>query len=349
MQQRRTFLKSNLALLGLPLIQGVPAPSHSSTQTKKIKPAPLQAGDIVGICSPAGITYNASELKLVDETFEALGLKTKMGKNVLKRWGYLAGTDEERAADFNEFALDKNIKAILPLTGGWGCARTLPFIHFENIKNNPKIVMGFSDVTALLLALYEKSNLVCFHGPNAHRSVYNPFTVKYVKQLLFNNELVNYINESYADGELVKNRDRIVTINTGIAEGELIGGNLTVLTSLMGTPYFPNMKNKILFLEDVGEKLYRIDRMLTQLRLAGVFKDVSGIIFGNCSKCDHDGDIGGFTLEEVLRINIETSGKPCFTGSMIGHIANKFTIPLGVRARMDAQAGSFILLEKALA
>ena len=339
---RRNFLAS--ASMAAPLMF---SPGIARAKEGVIKPKRLAPGNTIGIISPASITFNSTRLEIVEESLAALDLKIKTGKHALDRWGYFAGKDEDRASDINEMFGDDNIDAIFALTGGWGCARLLPLLDYERIRKNPKILMGFSDVTALLIGIFAKSNLVTFHGPTGN-STWNPFTVDYMRRILFDGEMVTMKNPVDFGDNLTQTKDRIRTITPGKAKGKLVGGNLTVLTTIIGSGYLPDWKGSILFLEDLNESIYRVDRMLTQLHLAGVFDNLAGIVFGKCSDCDPKSHYSGFTLEEVLIDHFKLLGIPVFHGSMIGHIKQKFTVPVGIDVEIDADNGTITMLEQAV-
>jgi muramoyltetrapeptide carboxypeptidase len=258
-----------------------------------------------------------------------------------------AVTDEARAADINSMYSDPDVDAIITLRGGWGCNRILDLIDYKTIAKHPKIIMGYSDITSLLLALNAKTSLVTFHGP-VGISTWNEYSTDYVKRLLFEGQSFTMENPTDKGDNLTQVKDRILTIHGGQAQGKLLGGNLSVLTAMVGSDYLPDFKSNILFLEEVGEDIYRVDRMLTQLKLAGILGEISGFIFGKCSRCDSGESYGSLTLEEVLDDHIKPLGIPAWFGSMIGHIEDKFTIPLGVKAEIDADKGSIKLLEAAV-
>jgi len=264
--------------------------------------------------------------------------------HLMDRYGYLAGTDEARAADINSMYADPEVDAIITLRGGWGCNRILDLIDYKTISKNPKIIMGYSDITSLLLAFYAKTSLVTFHGP-VGISTWNEYSTDFVKRLLFEGESFTMENPTDIGDNLTQVKNRIQTIHGGQAQGKLLGGNLSVLTAMVGSDYMPEFKGNILFLEEVGEDIYRVDRMLTQLKLAGILGGRSGFDFGKCSDCDSGESYGSLTLEEVLDDHIKPLGIPAWYGSMIGHISDKFTIPLGVEAIVDADMGSIQLLE----
>jgi len=312
-----------------------------------LKPPRLKAGDTVGLINPAGATFHPDHVAIAEETLAALGLKMKAGQHLLDRYGYLAGSDKARAADVNDMYADKDVAAILTLRGGWGCNRLLDLLDYQLIAKNPKILMGYSDITSLLLALNAKTGLVTFHGP-VGISTWNEFSTQFVEKLLFNAEAFSMENPTETGDSLIRVKDRVLTINGGTAKGKLLGGNLSVLTAMVGSQYLPDFKDNILFLEEVGEDIYRVDRMLTQLKLAGILSQISGFVFGKCSDCGPGKGYGSLTLEEVFDDHIKPLGIPAWYGSMIGHIENKFTIPLGVEAEIKADNGKISLLEPAV-
>jgi muramoyltetrapeptide carboxypeptidase len=338
-----------LQMLGAGLIAGrvTTAGAAGSKSGSALKPPRLRAGDTVGLINPAGATFHPEDVVVARESLAALGLNMKTGEHLLDRYGYLAGTDKDRAADINTMFADKDVKAILTLRGGWGCSRLLDLIDYKLIANNPKILMGYSDITSLLLALNAKTGLVTFHGPVGVSS-WNQYSTQFVEKLLFNAETFSMVNPRDIGDHLTQVNDRVLTIRGGKAKGRLLGGNLSVLAAMVGSNYLPDFEGNILFLEEVGEEIYRVDRMLTQLKLAGILGGISGFIFGKCSDCDPGKGYGSLTLEEVLDDHIKPLGIPAWYGSMIGHIENKFTIPLGIEAEIDAHSGTISLLEPAV-
>lgn len=305
-----------------------------TTQSKRFLPHRLKKGDLIGVCSPAGGIKNTSELDDFKTVLAQFDFKTKFSKNCSKKFGYFSGTDEERASDFMDLILDDEVKGIFFLRGGWGCARILPLLDFEAIKNHPKVIMGFSDITTLLNAITSKTGLITYHGPGAN-STWNDYSKNYIKKLLVEAEAVSYEN--------LPSDSAISTYSSGIASGELFGGNLSVLSSLIGTDYLPDWNGKILFLEDVKEEPYSIDRMLTQLKLAGVFSQVNGIVLGNFRKCFAEEPDRSFTLEEVFEQHFKALNIPVYYGAQIGHTRNKFTIPIGMNVEMNADNGRISL------
>ncbi|HEX7742018.1 MAG TPA: LD-carboxypeptidase, partial [Sphingobium sp.] len=308
-----------------------------------VKPPRLRPGDTVGLIEPAGFTDDAFDLDLVMDTIRAMGLKPKPASHLAQRHGYLAGRDADRAADVNAMFADPDVRAVFAVRGGWGCARILPYLDFAAIRANPKLLVGFSDITALHLAFAARAGFVTIHGPNAASS-WPRFSWDAFRVIAFDGAMPTMVSPQGAEDRLVQRSGRIRTFRGGRASGRLLGGNLTVLAALMGTPWLPDFDGAILFLEDVGEAPYRIDRMLTQLSLAGVLGKVAGVVFGQCADCSaKDASYGGFTLSEVLQQHLAPLGAPAFQGAAFGHVASQFSLPVGVRAEIDADVGSIRL------
>lgn len=310
--------------------------SSFSGEDTLIKPRRLKLGDTIGLISPASILPEEDAYDEIIKTIAGLGFRVKIGSYARNRYGNLAGRDEERADDLNRMFADPTVDAIIPFRGGWGSNRILDMIDFDTIRNNPKPLIGFSDITSLLLAIYAKTGLVTFHGP-VGKSEWNEFTKSSFERVLMSGRAATL--ENPFDAEV-----SVQTITGGQARGKLLGGNLTVLTSMLGSDYLPEWDNSILFLEDIGEDVYRIDRMLTQLKLNGILAKISGFIFGRCTNCNR-GNNYSLKLEQVLKDHIQVLGTPSFYGSMIGHIDNMFTLPIGISSEMDAVSGSIKLLE----
>ncbi len=342
--QRRQFLGS-AALAGLVLpLAGAGGAMAATAPGKRLLPVPLNRGDTVGLVSPSAATDDLLNLQLAREVLEALGLKVRTGAHYASRRGHLAGTDAERAGDLNTMFADTQIKGIICARGGSGAARILPLLDYDAIRRNPKVLLGYSDITALHNAIQARTGLVTFHGPNGTGS-WNKFNADQFRRLFFDRELIQYQNESDDDKELVPRTNRITTLTGGKARGELVGGNLTVLTALAGSPYLPDFTGKILFLEDVSEAPYRVDRMFSTLKLMGALDKIAGVIFGECTDCSPGNGYGSLTLAQVLEDYIKPLGIPAYSGAMIGHIRRQFIVPVGGRVEMDADAGSFCLLD----
>jgi muramoyltetrapeptide carboxypeptidase len=325
------------------------------TQTKALaaneilKPLRLRPGAGVGLISPASATFVREELNIVVDAVRALGLVPYLAPHLSSRYGYLGGKDKDRAEDINSFFGNRAIAALLPIKGGWGSSRILPYLDYQLIRKNPKIIVGFSDITALILGIHAKTGLVTFHGPNGLTSWRTNQTNNF-RRVLFAGETVTYQNQKDSDDEnrLMQVKYRIQTINPGIAKGKLIGGNLSVLSAIAGSPYVPNLDGAILFVEDIGENIYRIDRMMTHLKLAGLFDKLAGFIFGQCINCLPDADYGSLTLEEVVWDCIKPLSIPAWYGAQIGHLEELVTLPIGAQVQIDASAGTIQMLEAAV-
>jgi muramoyltetrapeptide carboxypeptidase len=343
-----TLSRRDMMLALATLLAATPLSAAQKTNSSARKPRRLRAGDTVGLIEPASASNEAFDLTLVEEAISALGLKPKRAAHLLGRYGYLSGTDTDRANDVNMMFADKEVQAIFAVRGGWGCARLLPYLDYDIIHANPKLLIGYSDITALHMAIAAKCDFVTVHGPNANSS-WGAHSVASFKQIVFDGAAPVFQNPTAREDRLVQRKYRTQTIRSGVARGRLLGGNLTVLTALVGTPYLPRFDGAILFLEDVDEAEYRIDRMLTQLGLAGVLKNVAGVVFGQCTDCkDDDRGFGGFTLSNILEQHIAPLGIPAYQGAFIGHLPDQFSIPLGVQAEINASAGTLRLLEPAV-
>lgn len=341
MNDRRNFLKA----AGILTAGSVFMPTDTFSQIiisdkEKIKPNALKAGDTVAITSPAGAVWDDTQVETFTAILKSFGFNVIHGKTLKEKFGYFAGTDELRASELNSLFADKKVKGIFCMKGGWGCARLLDKIDFEMIRQNPKVLIGFSDITTLLVAITAKTGLITFHGPVGN-SGWNDYTKNVFSNVVMKPTIFQY-------PENPSNEETIVTINPGQAKGELVGGNLTVLSGIMGSNFLPDWNGKILFLEEAKEEPYSIDRMLTQLKLCGVLDSINGFIFGKCAKCLAEEPQKAFTFLEVIIQHIKPLGIPAFYGAMIGHIENKFTVPLGINATMDALSGRITLNENSV-
>ncbi|MEX2573865.1 MAG: LD-carboxypeptidase [Balneolaceae bacterium] len=333
---RKDFLRTTGSVLAAGLLSGgkkLVSPEKKSV----VKPVRLKPGDTVGFIAPASIIYDKKEFRRMENIMNSMELEVVFGEHVQSRYGYFSGTDEERAADINRFFQDPDIDGIMAVRGGWGSNRLLPFVNYEAIRENPKFFCGFSDITSLHLSIHARTGLVTFHGPNGI-SDWSLFTRNHFRKAAFGRDrdfkLVNPVIEE----------DMVKTIIPGKASGRMIGGNLTLVSSLAGSGYLPEMKGAILFLEDVEEDVYRVDRMLSQLHLCGILSEINGFVFGRCTNCQKRSS-DSFTLYQVLKHYLDPLGIPSFYGSMISHEPNIFTIPVGIPAEIDAEKGSIHLLE----
>ena len=326
-----------------------------------IKPRALKPGDSVAIVAPSGIPSEEA-LEHGVKFFESLGLKVKMGESVKRRFGYLAGSDEERALDLMRAWSDPEVGAIIAARGGYGAMRILPFLDFERIRRSPKILLGYSDITALHLAIWKEARIITLHGPIAE--IKAPPMNKYNRERLVDTlfglwppgELEDPEPENvdlFSPQKLSPERGCLSFIEPGKAQGKLVGGNLSLIASTIGTRWEIDTKGNVLFLEDVGEKPYRIDRMLCQLQLSGKLKDASGFCLGSFTDCEADPDHPSFTIDEVLRNYFSGTGKPCITKLPVGHGKFNGTIPMGIEVCIESCANHSIppkvsFLEKAL-
>ena len=309
----------------------------------RLLPMPLNPGDTVALVSPSSPVDDPFSLQLAQETMQALGLQVKPGKFFAQRYGHLAGTDAERAHDLNSAFADPAVKAIVCVRGGAGAARLLPLLDYNVIRRYPKALLGYSDITALHCAIQAKTGLITFHGPIGSGS-WNAFNADQFRRVFFQRELMEYRNTTERGDELVQREHRTRTLTGGKAHGQLIGGNLSVLVALAGTPYMPDLRGKILFLEDIGEQPYRVDRMFSTLKLMGALEQIAGFIFGECTDCHPSDGYGSLTLTQILDDYIKPLKIPAYAGAMIGHIRQQFIVPIGGEVEMDADAGTLRLL-----
>lgn len=334
---RKDFLRTTaLASLAGMTVSGTACSTNSSIR-KKVKPRALKEGDTLGLIAPASPIYEESVFDEMLVNLTDLGFELKLGKHVRNRNGYLAGTDAERLEDLMNMFKDPEVDGIMCIRGGWGCNRILTDIDYDVIRANPKVFCGFSDITSLHMAFYEKSDLYTFHGP-VGKSVWNSFTTDAFKSIIWNGEQIEYTIPESSEDHFV--------ITEGKAEGILLGGNLSVLVSMIGSEYLPSFEGAILFLEDIGESVYRIDRMLTQLKLAGVLDQLSGFVFGKCTECSAGNN--SLTLEQVFDDHIKPLGIPAFYGAMISHEDDNITIPFGMNGAIDAASQTISIKDSAV-
>ena len=305
------------------------------------KPPRLRAGDTVAVISPASTLETADQLARAEHWIRGMGLVPRFGPHAAARHGYLAGTDEQRAADFNAAFLAPEARAVFAVRGGWGAARILPLIDWKAVRANPKLLIGFSDITALHLALAARAGYATVHGANAASS-WRKVSWESLWRVAFAGD-----TPTLGGAEVEAETGRSArTIAGGKAEGRLLGGNLTILSTLMGTPWLPDLDGAVLFLEDVDEAEYRVDRMFQQLKLAGVLDSLAGIVFGHCTDCATTApDYAGFTLDQLVDHYCAPLGIPAIAGFNTGHIANQLSLPSGARVSLDADSRTIRLLE----
>lgn len=338
MNSRRKFIRNGVLGTGL-LALGVNNPAKAEELFENpaaILPPKLLKGDLVALMAPAGAIFNEEAITKSRNALEAMGFRVKVGATATTKSGYLAGEDSFRAKEFMDFITDKEVKAIIALRGGWGCARMLPMIDMSIIPDNPKIICGFSDITTLLLAIYRQTGLVTFHGPVGN-STWEGATA------------TNFLDVVQArNTPLVLSNPEMKVIAQGYGSGTLIGGNLSIVCSLIGTSFLPDFKEAILFLEETEEEPYRVDRLLTQLSMCGLLDKLSGVVFGTCAKCEAEEPDKSFTLDEVLDHHFKSRSYPVVKGFAIGHIKDKFTLPVGVNAELDTNSMALTISTQAV-
>jgi len=304
----------------------------------------LKYGDTIGFIGPSGAVRTEGTIERAVAETEKMGFRVKLGESCGQVYGYLSGTDEVRARDVNSMFLDDEVDAVFCLKGGYGTMRMLDLLDYEAIRKHPKIFVGYSDITAMHIAMLEKADLVTFHGPMPVSNWSDGPMEAFTRDSLFNT-----LMSDGAFGEIVNPVGyEKKTVNPGVCEGQLVGGNLSLIVGLLGTPYELNTKNRILFIEDVGEKTYAIDRMLTHLRLAGKFDDCAGVVLGDFKNCEMEYPGYSFSIEEIVKDVVVPCGKPVFSGLQSGHCTPKLTLPFGVNCRMDADACMLTVLEPAV-
>lgn len=308
------------------------------------KPKVLKKGETVGLVAPSSPQFEPGNLKFATDWLTKMGFKIKMGAHTGESYSSYAGSDSARAEDLQTLWSDDEVAAILPLRGGAGATRILPLLDYKLFAEKPKIIVGFSDITALLIAIYQKSNIVTFHGPTAGLMFETAYTHSYYQKALMHTAAIGLVTDPAGEPWGSEYPPTRLVIAEGKGRGRLTGGCLTLIRGLMGTPYEIQTDNSILFIEDVDEEPHNIDRMLTQLKLAGKFDNVRGIVVGDCSGCRPGGSkrnvlTMNMSLESILREHLSDLGVPVIYGLKLGHTADKITLPLGVMASLDVTAG----------
>jgi len=311
-----------------------------------LRPPRLQPGDVIGLAAPASPLPQPADLDRAVARLEQLGFRVLPARHLLCRNGYLAGTDRQRAADLHQLVRNRRVKAILSLRGGYGSARILPLLDYQMFRDHPKIVVGYSDLTALHCALLTCAGLVSFHGPMVGSEFARPDLPEFTLQ-----SFLRQLGRAEPYGSLVRDCPVCTprVLRCGRATGPLLGGNLSVLVSTLGTPWQPDFRGRILFLEEVGEPPYRVDRLLTQLLNAGLLQQVAGIAVGMCVPSQEPAPGPGQNLqpalEQVWKERLGPLRKPVVIGLPFGHMPWNATLPVGVRAELDARRGDLIVLE----
>ncbi len=354
---RRAFLgEASLASL----IAALPAPAlaavtpGSGKAPEPIFPKPLKKGDTVALVRPASPSYEYESNEIAAEAVAALGFVPKVMPNAGKKTNYLAGNDTDRAADVNAAFADPNVAGIWCISGGYGSSRVLPYLDYATIRKNPKPYIGFSDITATHNAIHRMTGLVTFHGPTA--SVQNEYAIANLKKIVTDGETGKLAEN--ATGEPGRRsggeRDtRIYRLAPGKAKGRLVGGNISVLAPLFGTPYEPPLAGRILFLEEVDEDPYRIDRWLTGFLLTGKLQSLAGVALGKFAGCrpgplKPNNGLGTWNWQEICADRFGKLGIPVVAGFSFGLVPENATLPIGAMAELDSEAGTLTLLEPAV-
>ena len=313
-----------------------------------VRPRRLRPGDTVGLVTPASPLLDFRDIARAEKVLRSLGLNVLHGKKIRRRTGFLAGSDSERAEDVHSMFADPSVRGIFALRGGYGSGRLLELLDWKLIGSNPKVLVGHSDLTAILAAIQARTGMVTFWGPLAGYDLGrcpSAFKTKWLKAVTF-----KATGKLKLPGSPPGTRRRLrVLAGHGAAEGRLTGGNLSIITSLLGTPFEIDTTGRLLFFEDVDEEPYRIDRMLNQLALAGKLQQAAGIIAGHFVNCESSGRMRHtYNLSHVIKERLGRLGIPVIYGIPLGHEPEKITLPLGVRARLDSERPALTLLEAAV-
>ncbi len=326
----------------------LPSGARAAPMPAPVKPRRLKPGDLVGLVSPGGVVSDEGVQKRV-ANLEALGFKVRLGDHIRAAYGGYAGTTAQRVADLHRMFEDPEVRAVWAARGGSGCLQLLPHLDYGLIRRHPKILIGYSDITALHLALRRHAGLVTFHGPTAG-STFTDYSVAQLRAVLMEPAptLAIALSEEHLRRAETQPQFRPRTFTPGRAEGQLLGGNLSMVCAMLGTPYLPDAKGALLFLEEVGEAPYRVDRMLTQLQLAGMLPAAAGVMLGVFQKCEAPDAEPSLSLAETLEGQLAGSKMPSAYGYSFGHVPHIYTLPIGIRARLDTEARTVTLLEPAV-
>ena len=345
--KRRIFLSNASAYVAASSIARL-SPSQIFAQTSDlIFPERLRAGDTVGVITPATAVPDPDRLALVERTVRHFGLRLKMARNAGRRMGDYRASVTERLDDLHSMFRDREVKAVFALRGGYGSGHLLDQIDYDLIRRNPKIFLGYSDITTMHLAIHKRARLVTFHGPMM-LARFTDYTQAHFRRALFEPAPLGRLTNPPESNELRPGYPLRAVVR-GRARGRLTGGNLTLICQTLGTPYEIETRGRILFLEDVGEEPYSIDRMLTQLRLAGKLQAAAGIVWGACEDCAprefQPSNVIPYSLGEVVDNILGSLRVPVLSGMTIGHTNDQLTLPLGVEAVLDADAGTLEITE----
>jgi len=314
--------------------------------SKPIKPAPLEPGDTIMFVAPAG-DLNKERMALVKQRLEDMGFITKQRDDLFRSHGYLAGTDEQRAEEIMQAFEDPEVDAIFPGTGGYGTTRMINLLDYKTIRRNPKILVGFSDITGLHLAINRRAGLVTFHTPSPQYGLgsegnLSDFSAKYFWRAILKSSYYDEDGEPLKPGwsyEIPEDISQPEIIAQGKARGRLVGGNFSLIAATMGTPYEIQTKGNILFVEDVREAPYRVDRFLSTLKLAGKLDNVNGVILGKFTRTEREGeDPSEFSIKEVFEQYFADADYPVIYDFPVGHHKFNASLPVGALCELEATA-----------
>ena len=334
--RRRDFLPT------LPALAAAAAPPPKSL----IKPRPLKPGDTVGLITPSSYVSDPDELAFARRFCDFFNLKIKQGRNVGHRYGYLAGTGAERVEDLHAMFRDPDVSGVFCIRGGYGSAQMLDKLDYDLIRAHPKVFLGYSDITALHTAIGRRTGLVTFHGP-VSLSHLSRWSQQHLQRALFETAPLGLLTNP-SDANPLQPAHTLRTVREGKARGPLTGGNLTLLSTTLGTPFEIETAGRILLMEDIGEDIYRIDRMFTQLRLAGKLQAAAGIVIGECKDCPPPEHSSAYSLGEVIDYLLGDLGIPVLYGLSFGHTTDQVTVPLGLTATLDATKQQLVVEESAV-
>ncbi len=288
---------------------------------------PLKKNSEIALIAPAG-PITEDKLQKAQAKISELGLKSSYTNRILGQHPFLAGSDKDRLQDLHEAFEDTSKDAILCIRGGYGTTRIVDDIDYSLIKRNPKVFIGYSDITALLNSIWQKTGLITFHGVLGS-SAFTDYTKQQFTELFFKKLVKNEITTF--------DKNEISIVKNGKAQGKLVGGNLALVCSLIGTNYEIDFTNKIAFFEDIGEDFYKIDRMLTQLLHTKTFKHAAGIIMGTFNECTHEGDDNSISLNDIFKDRFQNLNIPIINGFSFGHVDNQAIFPVGINAELDTE------------
>jgi muramoyltetrapeptide carboxypeptidase len=349
MKRRQFFQTTGTLAAGMALPDiAVAQNGHPTVLNPIVKPRQLREGSVIALIAP-GSPISDAKLEQALQNMLNLGFSVKEGRNIRQKYGYLAGSDEQRLADLHWAFSDPEVEAVWCVRGGYGCGRLLPKVDFDLIRRNPKVLIGYSDITALHLAIHHHTGLVSFHGPVA-ASDYPDNTVQHLRSVLLKPESDYILQIPDENAELPGNEFKPYVITPGVAKGPLTGGNLSLLSAMAGTPHLPSFAGKIVFIEDIGEQPYRIDRMLIQMLQSTDLAQAAGIALGVFYDCNPKpgATIPTLTLEETLRDCFGSLGMPVLYGLPFGHVAHNATLPYGTMANLNTEKGTLTLIEKSV-